>query len=373
MSAARQERARQAERQQEAKRQQEAERQDAAKRQSAAERKAKMDELRRRQEEEVLAAIKEHEESELKVLMKNEERVERLRMEYQKKEEKLIKEMEAKEVKMKLEFEEAMFQLASLKKERSQDLKREFKVADEQLGKENVEIEKRQKRKSEESLALLLDQNEVEFKKMMANQGEEEKERVARKRKVDQVETAATNQPAAPECPVFFENNFHFLNHRQPVSPEYLSLFKLLSTSYSSMSAIFFLKKNLHFFQNLLSFSEFFPPCRFALMRWCLPQGSSTVPMDTKSARLASILKLTKKMETNLLHFFTRSKMNQPMCPKCRKKIIGRATDMENFLKVGLSSKYHLCLHNRFPHRPFVIPLNLQELLPNSGRASKFS
>ena len=45
--------------------------------------------------------------------------------------------------------------------------------------------------------------------------------------------------------------------------------------------------------------------------------------------------------ETNHLHFFTRSKMNQPMCPKCRKKIIGRATDMENFLKVGLTSKDH--------------------------------
>ena len=27
-----------------------------------------------------------------------------------------------------------------------------------------------------------------------------------------------------------------------------------------------------------------------------------------------------------------RSRLQQPICPKCRKKIIGRATDMENFL-----------------------------------------
>ena len=27
--------------------------------------------------------------------------------------------------------------------------------------------------------------------------------------------------------------------------------------------------------------------------------------------------------------------MKQPVCPKCRTNIIGRATDMENFLKVN--------------------------------------
>ena len=224
--------------------------------------------MRRKQEEQVQAAIKENEESELKVLRKNEERVERLRREYQEKEEKLIKEVEAKETKLKQHYEQASFQLGLLKRERSKDLKREFKVADEQLGKENVEIEKRQKKKNEESLALLLDQNEVELVKMMTKQ--EEKRRVVRrrklrkpkqchdpfvfvygmiptkkekelrtklkiqkrfcrpfklilskertndddsehqdtlgssdrKRKLDQVETAATNQPVAPECPV---------------------------------------------------------------------------------------------------------------------------------------------------------------------------
>ena len=59
-------------------------------------------------------------------------------------------------------------------------------------------------------MALLLDQNEAELANMMSKQ-EEEKERMTRKRKLE-AETAATNQPAAPECPVyfFFKNTFTF-------------------------------------------------------------------------------------------------------------------------------------------------------------------
>ena len=37
-----------------------------------------------------------------------------------------------------------------------------------------------------------------------------------------------------------------------------------------------------------------------------------------------------------LIHVcFKRQQLKQPVCPKCRTNIIGRATDMENFLKVN--------------------------------------
>ena len=36
-----------------------------------------------------------------------------------------------------------------------------------------------------------------------------------------------------------------------------------------------------------------------------------------------------------ILVYFERQQLRQPVCPKCRRNIIGRATDMENFLKVN--------------------------------------
>ena len=70
-------------------------------------------------------------------------------------------------------------------------------------------------------------------------------------------------------------------------------------------------------------------------MRWCRLPGYSTVSTGITSVRLASILKLYRFCQS-IQSFYVniRSKLNQPLCPKCRKKIIGRATDMENFLKV---------------------------------------
>ena len=166
--------------------------------------------MRRRQEEQVEAAIRENEENDLRVLRKNEERMEGLRMEYQEKEDKLEKEVEEKEEKLKQEYEAALAELGNMKRERKKNLMREFSEVEEQLTSENMAIEKKQKRKNEESLALLLDQNEVELAKLVAKQNEGE--RVGKKRKADQFETATMNKPIAPECPVNFvkKNNFHF-------------------------------------------------------------------------------------------------------------------------------------------------------------------
>ena len=100
-----------------------------------------MDDLRRRQEEQVLAAIKENEESELNVLRLKKERAERVRREFQEKEEKLVKEVETKEAELKQEFEAALLQLGILKSQRHEDLMRELTLAEKQLENENVVID----------------------------------------------------------------------------------------------------------------------------------------------------------------------------------------------------------------------------------------
>ena len=51
----------------------------------------------------------------------------------------------------------------------------------------------------EESLAELLDENEAQMILLMEEE-EEEEEELAKKRKIEQLET--NRQPAAPECPV---------------------------------------------------------------------------------------------------------------------------------------------------------------------------
>ena len=159
-----------------------------------------VDELMRKQEKLVQAAIRENEESELRVLRKNEERVEGLKRENKEREEKLKTEMKEREVKLKEEYETALAQLGILKRERGEDLRKELALADEQLRRENVELEEKQRRKNEESLALLLTENEAQITNTIARQ--EEEERVGREKKVDQLETTAMKQPAAPECPV---------------------------------------------------------------------------------------------------------------------------------------------------------------------------
>ena len=74
---------------------------------------------------------------------------------------------------------------------------------------------------------------------------------------------------------------------------------------------------------------------RSASTRWCLPPRSSTVSTVTTSVRPASgsPLKLFKSRDKNI-EIQTRLGLNPLLCPKCRKKITGRASDMENFLKV---------------------------------------
>ena len=61
-------------------------------------------------------------------------------------------------------------------------------------------------------------------------------------------------------------------------------------------------------------------------------------------------------------HFdIIRSGLNPLLCPKCREIIIGRATDMENFLKVFFNSTLMLT-------SPTVY--NVQELLPKASTSS---
>ena len=64
--------------------------------------------------------------------------------------------------------------------------------------------------------------------------------------------------------------------------------------------------------------------------------------------------------------FFKRSKLKQPVCPKCRNDFIGRATDMENFLMVS----FILEVWTPFPFQidSFFIA---QVLLSTSGLTSK--
>ena len=72
---------------------------------------------------------------------------------------------------------------------------------------------------------------------------------------------------------------------------------------------------------------------RSALMRWPLPPGSSNATMATTSVRHASEYQSSIRQKCWILTQ-TRSGLNPLLCPKCRKNITGRASDMENFLKV---------------------------------------
>jgi len=116
-----------------------------------------LEELMKKQEKLVEAAILEGEEKNQELLSKNEERVEKLRKEYQEKERRILEENKANVV--------------------------------------------NQRKKHEVSLALLLSKNEAELSKMMKRQ-KEEKMRESKKRKADQLEATAQNQLGAPECPV---------------------------------------------------------------------------------------------------------------------------------------------------------------------------
>ena len=144
------------------------------------------------------------------------------------------------------ENEEIMQKVLSKNEERMEELKRENHKREMILTKENDEIVKRQKMVLEESLANLLSCNDAQLAELMAKKQKQEER----------------NQPAAPECPVCC-TVFNFVVSR----------------------------------------SSFFS--RFALMRWCLPPGSSTALTGTTSARPASILKETKKPSKYVVVFFS--------------------------------------------------------------------
>ena len=50
------------------------------------------------------------------------------------------------------------------------------------------------------TFAILISENEAQMIEILAK--EEEEERIARKRKLDQLEVGTRKRPAAPECPV---------------------------------------------------------------------------------------------------------------------------------------------------------------------------
>ena len=120
--------------------------------------------------------------------------------------------------------------------------------------------------------------------------------------------------------------------------------------------------------------------CRFALRRCDLPPRSSSAGTGgTLSARLASkreslsrytsaqctIVKLSHCTSQNchtanqnfILGIFFRLGLNPKLCPVCRQRITGRATGMENFLKVLLFHKSTACRNCRqILKKTFVFP-----------------
>ena len=177
-----------------------------------------VEELRKRQEELMEAAIKENEEKEARVLRKNEERVEGLRRENLERKEKIGKECKEAEKKLRREYkekeerlqkekEEALAALTTRNKEKEEQVKRENSEMDAQLRRENKQLVEEQKRKDEESFALLQKEAKDRMTKIIVRMtvNQEQNEKAARKRKADQIET--NKQPAAPECPVCLLKN----------------------------------------------------------------------------------------------------------------------------------------------------------------------
>ena len=76
---------------------------------------------------------------------------------------------------------------------------------------------------------------------------------------------------------------------------------------------------------------------RCVLKRWFHPLASSSAKTDTSSVNLASITQYfiflrMRKLWLTKTHL-TRAALKPCICPKCRLKVIGRATDMEAFLR----------------------------------------
>ena len=155
-----------------------------------------VEELRRRQEELVKAAIRENEKIELSVLRKNEERLEELRREHQESEKRMMRENEEHVEKLRKSNEESLALM---------------------LTENETRLTKVTARHEEEERKLMAKLKEE--KEMMAKQKEEEKEGLARKRS-ESLGAAAKSPPRAPECPVCVKKlslrwkiiHFHFLN-----------------------------------------------------------------------------------------------------------------------------------------------------------------
>ena len=94
----------------------------------------------------------------------------------------------------------------------------------------------------------------------------------------------------------------------------------------------------LHFsFKNMSQNNQFH--CTFidnlarcAWKRWPHQIESSSVGMDISSVKLASECQKLESISQTAQIF--RNGLNPCICPKCRQEMIGRATDMENFLKL---------------------------------------
>ena len=133
-----------------------------------------MEEMRRKHEKLVQTTIGEFEEREAVLANNNRKRLKKLKGDYQEKVEQLKQDY----------------------KEKEELLKRNYQEEEEKIKRENRQLEEEERKVREENLAKLLDENEAQ----MAHLVEEGEEGLAKRRKIDHLET--NRQPAAPECPV---------------------------------------------------------------------------------------------------------------------------------------------------------------------------
>ena len=132
-----------------------------------------MEEMRRKHEKLVQTTIGEFEEREAVLANNNRKRLKKLKGDYQEKVEQLKQDY----------------------KEKEELLKRNYQEEEEKIKRENRQLEEEERKVREENLAKLLDENEAEMALLV-----EEEEGLAKRRKIDQLET--NRQPTAPECPV---------------------------------------------------------------------------------------------------------------------------------------------------------------------------
>ena len=137
-----------------------------------------MEEMRRKHEKLVQTKIGEFEEREAVLANNNRKRLKKLKSDYKEKVEQLKQDY----------------------KEKEELLKRNYQEEEEKIMTGNRQFEEEERKVREENLAKLLDENEAQMALLVEEEEKEEEEGLAKRRKIDQLET--NRQPTAPECPV---------------------------------------------------------------------------------------------------------------------------------------------------------------------------